>query len=97
MTSPWAWNTAVAVAADDSIVIAGSERRGTTSRALVASPAGRLDRDFGAGGRPRLNFGGMWDEANDIAMLPNGDVVVAGTTERRRGRSHLALARVKRS
>lgn len=41
---------------------------------------GALDKGFGAGGIVRTDFGlGNWEEANDVAVQPDGRLVVAGS------------------
>jgi uncharacterized delta-60 repeat protein len=50
--------------------------------------SGRLDESFGPNGRRLTSFtpspgegtGGSWDEANSVAITPDGGIAVAGTT-----------------
>lgn len=74
---------AVAIEPDGDIVTAGS--RGTPSGrdfALTRHDAsGALDASFGPGGIAATDFGGDFDVANDVAALPDGGAVAAGTTD----------------
>jgi len=72
---------AVAVQRDGKVLVAGP-RRGPAggSRALVARylTNGRLDRSFGSGGVVTFGFGVRVSDARDLAVQPDGRIVVAG-------------------
>ena len=88
--------TALALSRDGAAVVTANRQTDTASRALVAqvSSNGVPDRRFGVGGQRTLAFPGAWDEANDVAVLGDGSVVVAGATGRSRWRTSIALARL---
>ena len=48
---------------------------------------GRLDTTFGTAGRITTSFGPRWDLAADVAVLPNGKILVAGEVEASNGGS----------
>jgi uncharacterized delta-60 repeat protein len=88
--------TAVALSPDGSVVVAGNQRRRATGRVVVArvNEDGSPDNRFGTGGQRTVDFRGTWDEAEDVAVLPDGSTIVAGSTRRGHGRSRIALARL---
>ncbi len=71
---------AMAVEADGKIVLAGSSYNGATDDfALVRFTAdGVLDTTFGQSGKVRTDLVGGFESIRDIAILPGGDLVVAG-------------------
>jgi uncharacterized delta-60 repeat protein len=87
---------AVALQPDGKIVAAGSASPGATiffDFALARyNPDGSLDATFGSGGKVTTEFTGNFDQANAVALQPNGKIVAAGNTGA--GTSHdFALAR----
>lgn len=71
--------TAVALQADGRIVVAGWVASGIERDVLVArfNADGTPDPSFSGDGRVTVNFGGM-DFANDVAIQPDGAIVVVG-------------------
>ena len=72
--------SAVAIQPNGKILVVGSTRhRNSPNFALVRyKENGSLDESFGDGGKVTTDFFGEFDEANDIALQPNGKIVVAG-------------------
>lgn len=70
---------AVAIQPDGKIVAAGYKRV-TSWDFLTAryNTNGTLDASFGSGGLVTTSFGGIADEANDVAIQSDGKIVVAG-------------------
>lgn len=71
----------VAIDAAGRIVVAGSSNEGTFYQSGVARllPNGAYDQTFSFNGRTSFNFtANVSDFLNDVAVLPNGAVVVAG-------------------
>ena len=70
----------VAIEPDGKIVVAGRASGGTDDDFALAcyNPDGSLYTDFGTGGKVQSDFGGGWDGAQAIAVLPRGDLIVAG-------------------
>ena len=86
----------VALQPDGKIVAAGTATRGATIFSDFAlaryNPDGSLDATFGSGGKVTTDFTGNFDQANAVALQPNGKIVAAGSTGD--GTSHdFALAR----
>jgi uncharacterized delta-60 repeat protein len=69
--------SAVALRPDGRIVVAGSTSRGHDMLVARLRRDGALDRAFGRGGLRRVGFGGD-DLAFDLALRPDGRIVVAG-------------------
>lgn len=69
----------VVVAADGKILLAGSGDGDAEVTRLL--PDGTADPSFGRGGTARLDFGGAYDRAKTVAVIPNGDIVVVGTRQ----------------
>jgi uncharacterized delta-60 repeat protein len=87
---------AVALQPDGKIVAAGSASPGATIFSDFAlaryNPDGSLDATFGSGGKVTTEFTANFDQANTVALQPNGKIVAAGRTGA--GTSHdFALAR----
>jgi uncharacterized delta-60 repeat protein len=73
---------AVAIQPDGKIVVAGSISRfdGTSDFAVIRyNEDGTLDSSFGQGGLVTTDFYNTLDFAADLAITPNGEIVVAGT------------------
>jgi uncharacterized delta-60 repeat protein len=86
--------SAVALQPDGKIVAAGTAFTGTSYNVALAryNPDGSLDATFGSGGKVTTEFTGNFDQANAVALQPNGKIVAAGNTGA--GTSHdFALAR----
>jgi uncharacterized delta-60 repeat protein len=73
----------VALMADGRIVIAGSISNGSTGRSALARyrTDGRLDRAFGDDGRVTLDLSPSGERFDDLAVLPGGAIVAAGSAE----------------
>jgi uncharacterized delta-60 repeat protein len=72
---------ALAIQQDGKIVVAGSAwQPGTSIDFAVArfNLDGSLDQSFGAGGKVATDFFGMEDEAQAVAIQPDGKILVAG-------------------
>jgi uncharacterized delta-60 repeat protein len=82
---------AVALQSDGKIVLTGSS---DSSLALARyNPNGTLDSTFGSGGLVTTTFGnGSFDEAQAVAIQPDGKIVAAGISDTS-GSSDFALAR----
>jgi len=66
---------------DGKIVVAGSARGGVTGPDFAMARYhrdGSLDLSFGEGGKVTTDFFGGFDQANDVALLPSGKIVVVG-------------------
>jgi uncharacterized delta-60 repeat protein len=77
------------------LLVAGSTARGDGDSDLLLvryRPAGALDRTFGKNGMVRRDFGGSWEEANDVLVLPSGRIVVGGASTNANGASRFLLA-----
>jgi uncharacterized delta-60 repeat protein len=72
---------AVAIQPDGKIVVAGSiSRPGSNDFAVIRyHEDGTLDSSFGQGGLVTTDFDNNDDFAADLAIAPNGEIVVAGT------------------
>ena len=72
----------VAIQPDGKIEIAGwVGGRFAVARYL---PGGTLDHEFGTDGLVKTPIGARGDEANAVALLPNGRIVAAGTSNQER-------------
>jgi uncharacterized delta-60 repeat protein len=84
----------VALQPNGKIVAAGTAHTGTSYNFALAryNPDGSLDATFGSGGKVTTEFTANFDQANTVALQPNGKIVAAGRTGA--GTSHdFALAR----
>lgn len=75
--------TAIALQADGRIVVAGSSDNGPLRTFALArvNTNGTLDSTFGVSGRQQIQFdiyGADISEAHALALLPNGNILVAG-------------------
>ena len=71
----------VAIQADGKIVAVGAaNQRGADARFAIAryNTDGTLDPTFGGDGKVATNVTGAWDGAYDVAIQPDGKIVVAG-------------------
>lgn len=97
-TKGWDLAFGIAVQPDRRIVVAGHAGGPRSSprdhRFAVARfrPHGALDRSFGVRGKRMMNFTPGDDWAQDLAIQPDGRIVVAGRSNRARG--SFALARL---
>ena len=73
---------AVAVQDDGKILVAGRIHEGNKDDigVLRLKPSGGHDRTFAAGGRTLTDIAGGSDAARDVAIAPNGKIVVTGET-----------------
>ncbi len=74
---------AVALQSDGKLVVVGwvTDAAATDNQAFGVArylPDGNLDSTFGSGGKVYVKFTGFVEEANDLAILPDGKIVVAG-------------------
>ncbi|MDQ1490100.1 MAG: hypothetical protein QOJ23_2614 [Actinomycetota bacterium] len=88
------WGYATAVQPDGRILAAGvTNARGTYDFVVTRYLAsGALDPSFGDKGVAITDFGESWDWAYAVALQPNGQIVVAGVSDRS-GSRDFALAR----
>lgn len=88
------WAYATAVQPDGRILAAGvTNARGTHDFAVARYLAsGALDPTFGENGVAITDFGHSWDWAYALALQPDGQIVVAGVSDRT-GSKDFALAR----
>ena len=88
------WGYATAVQPDGRILAAGvTNARGTHDFAVSRHlPSGELDPSFGENGVAISDFGESWDWAHALALQPDGQIVVAGVSDRS-GSRDFALAR----
>jgi len=87
---------AVAIQPDGKIVVAGNGQTLTFTKFLVArfNTDGSLERTFGDGGVTLTGFMGGADYATDLALQPDGKIVLAGFANTRSGStSDFAVAR----
>lgn len=76
--------TAVSVQSDGKLVVAGLvQNAGLPTDFAVARyhSNGDLDQSFGTGGKVTTDFGGQADIAHDLAIQPDGKIVVAGVAD----------------
>jgi len=75
---------AVVVQPDDKIVVAGDSNNGSgtffDAAAVRYNLDGSLDQTFGGDGKVHIPFGNDYDAANDIALQPDGKLVLAGNS-----------------
>ena len=74
---------AVAVSANDKIVLGGSTSSDQTSRWALARllPSGARDRDFGGDGRVTIDITPSDEQINDITIVGGGKIVAVGSAE----------------
>ncbi|HXE99924.1 MAG TPA: hypothetical protein VN458_06230 [Solirubrobacterales bacterium] len=87
----------VAIRSGGTIVVAGSTRTGPSASDFAVARfkrSGSLDDSFSENGMKTTDFGGR-DEAYDVAIQPNGRIVVVGTSTGG-GRRTFALARYRK-
>lgn len=87
---------AVAIQADGKILAAGTShaQSGGDRFSLVRYKLnGSLDPDFGSGGISIIDFSGWIEEANAMALQPDGKIVVAGSNLSSSSQRNFALAR----
>jgi uncharacterized delta-60 repeat protein len=86
---------AMALQPDGRIIVAGQALGNRQNFALVRyMPDGALDTGFGAGGKVRTNLHGG-DSARAIALLPDGRIVVAGTSGQKSSNYDFAVLRYR--
>lgn len=89
----------VAVQPDGKIVMVGRSYIGATHSSdwdislVRLMPDGTLDSSFGDGGKVFTRVGPYYDEANRIAVLPNGKIVVSGYSYTSATDSYILAAR----
>jgi len=71
---------AVATQPDGRIVVVGYASNATGEAFAIGrfKPNGSLDPTFSSDGKKLVDFGGGYDEANDVAIQPDGRIVVVG-------------------
>ena len=90
--------TALAMQPDGKIVLAGITYHGSTVSSADFALArynadGSPDQGFGVAGKLTSDFFGNYDQANGVAIQPDGKIVVAGTAGHSFATSDFALAR----
>jgi uncharacterized delta-60 repeat protein len=74
--------TELAIDQSNRIVAGGWSNFGTAARHDFAltrlTVNGQIDGTFGTNGRVRTDFSQSWDQANDMAIQPNGRIILAG-------------------
>jgi len=88
----------VAIRSGGKIVVAGSTTAGASASDFAVARSkrsGNIDDSFAGDGRKTTDFRGS-DEAFDVAIQPNGRIVVVGTTNAD-GHDDFALARYRKS
>lgn len=85
---------AVAIGANDRIVLGGSTSNGETSRWALARlrPNGARDQDFGGDGRVTVDVSQSDEQINDLAIVAGGKIVAVGSAESRLS-PRIAIAR----
>jgi uncharacterized delta-60 repeat protein len=86
----------VAIQLDGKIVVVGLTRRETTSGEFALArfnSNGRLDPTFGSGGQVVTDLFSSEDQANAVAIQPNGKILVTGFTNTITGGQDFALVR----
>lgn len=84
---------------DDRIIVAGSRavpggRRADGDFALLRLlPDGSVDQSFGVLGKAGADFAGFADQVYDLALLPDGEILAAGTAETQSFTGRFAVAR----
>jgi uncharacterized delta-60 repeat protein len=88
--------SAVAVQADDKIVVVGTTALVSVSRFMVAryNTNGTLDGSFGNGGSLDLNFFSANNAGENIAVMADGRIVVSGMAENASGAKGYGVARL---
>ena len=74
---------AMVVRLDGKILVVGdtSKQKGNSNFALAQlNPDGSLDTSFGSGGRAQVDFAGLNDFADAVALQADGKILVAGST-----------------
>jgi len=79
--------TALVLQGNGDVVVAGSASNGTNLDFALArySPRGLLDPTFGSGGLVTTSLGPGNDQANALAILPDGKLVAAGYSQQDNG------------
>jgi uncharacterized delta-60 repeat protein len=83
--------SAVLVASDGKIVVAGNANGSAMMTVTRLNPNGSLDTTFDGGGTATIDFGSLADLANDAVRQPDGKIVVAGYTQ---ADEDIAVARI---
>lgn len=86
----------VVVQPDGRIIVAGAARTASTGADFALArynSDGSLDTSFGAEGKVAIDFSGSFDQANALALQPDGKIVLAGITGDQMVESDFALAR----
>lgn len=87
----------LAVRPDGRIVVAGAAQNGDNNTDFAIAQydsSGKLDPAFGIDGIMTIDFFSMFDQANTIALQPDGKIVIAGITRNQMNQSDFALARL---
>ncbi|HEX2023409.1 MAG TPA: delta-60 repeat domain-containing protein [Acidimicrobiales bacterium] len=85
----------IGVQADGKIVVGGTTFNGTSEDFAVAryNANGSLDTTFGSGGKVTTSLGAFNDRANDLALQPDGKIVVVGNTFKSKDAAAFAVVR----
>lgn len=84
---------AIGVATQISRTGAAARELASTSGAVACGTPGALDPSFGTGGKVVTSFGTLRDQANALALQPDGKILTAGVTFHAAGGYDFALAR----
>ncbi|HEX4608993.1 MAG TPA: FG-GAP-like repeat-containing protein [Urbifossiella sp.] len=87
----------IAIQSDGKVVVVGTTdtNGGDFAVARVNPTDGGLDMSFNATGAKSINFGGMSDDQGlDVAVQPNGKIVVVGNTDVNAGELDAAIVRL---
>jgi uncharacterized delta-60 repeat protein len=76
------------------ILAAGEASGGNAGnfRVVALTPSGALDRSFGSNGSMTTDFAGKEDRAQDMAVMPDGRIVVAGWADTGTGQVNYDIA-----
>jgi len=87
---------AMALQSDGKVVVAGYTHNGSNKDFAVLRylADGSLDLNFGSGGKITLDFGATNDEANGVAIQPDGRIIVVGNALNGSSVNVFALARL---
>jgi uncharacterized delta-60 repeat protein len=77
------FGNALALQPDGRIILAGRAMLGGLNEVALAryNSDGTLDPSFGTGGKLTTQVGIVYDEANSVAVMPNGKILIAGPSQ----------------
>ncbi|MBI3784775.1 MAG: VCBS repeat-containing protein, partial [Deltaproteobacteria bacterium] len=90
----WDFGNAVKVQSDHKVVVAGSAQSGADDFAVVRyNSDGTLDPTFDGDGKVTTAIGTSHDDANALAIAPDGKLIVAGCVQNANGTQDFAVVR----